>query len=128
MTTNTKSKAIIVILVFLVIVLATAYSECQRRQPQIVYVTPPTSPRPDAFIHSYYNYPQNENTVKTMLFLKNRGASGLITVEYNAAGGFIQVREYYVEGGEGKNFEEIWSVPPDYIFVQCKILKQDTPY
>jgi hypothetical protein len=63
-----------------------------------------------------------------MLFLKNRGASGLITVEYNAAGGFIQVREYYVEGGEGKNFEEIWSVPPDYIFVQCKILKQDTPY
>ena len=122
MTTDTKSKAIKVILVFLVIVLAAAYSECQRRQPQIVYVTPP---RPDAYIHSFYNYPVEDNTVRTALALKNRGASGLITVEYNAGGGFFQVKQYHIKAGEMKNIDEVWNVPSEYNYVQCKILKQE---
>ncbi|MGB6681213.1 MAG: hypothetical protein WBF08_07830, partial [Candidatus Bathyarchaeia archaeon] len=104
-----KSNAIIVILLILIVlIIFAAGSELQKR-PRTVYVTPP---RPDAFIHSYYNYPQDENTVKTMLFLKNRGASGLITVEYNSVNGeFLEIREYYLKGGESKNFEEIWKVP-----------------
>lgn len=125
MTSDTKLRAIIVILVFLCIVLAAAYSDCQRRQPRIVYVTHSAPAKSDAFIGSFYNYPQNENTVRASLYLKNRSATGLITVEYNFAGGFLQIREYYLKTEESKSFEEIWNVPDDYTFVQCKILKQE---
>lgn len=96
-------------------------------QPQTVYIDKERALSPDAFIASFYNYPIDDNTVRTTLALKNRATQrGVVTVEYYSVnGGFIEVKEYYINVKETKSFEEIWSVPDDYTFVQCKILKQE---
>ncbi|MFC1505995.1 hypothetical protein ACFLQ6_02875 [Thermoproteota archaeon] len=129
MTTDTKSKAIIVILVFLVIVLATAYNECQRRQPQIIYRT---HQKPDAYITNLTNDPWTKNIVKTYLTIDNRGTTGLITVRYGAIDPSSGIppstyheRQYYVKGGEHKTFEEVWDVPDNQNYMLCYLVRQE---
>ncbi len=118
----------IICLILALIGVTAEYLVLKQRYSQIIDVPAQTT---DVYILSFNSERVYDNIIKTSLTLENRGGGGLIQIEYTVQkedGGIeeinLGIKEYYVRGGSNYTFNEVWIVPTDYNYMECKIVKQ----